>query len=212
MHNDFLSIGYLITHFSNVNTPLKTSLEFACAMEQTTGWDLSWGHTEELEAALCVCPVYSLIFASCLHIPVLSLSRCSPTERLCIARTCWMTAAAWPCWLWAFCCSPLCWSWLWLPTVAWPDTSSWACVSFPTAAPSTRTCPPHANGGLVQEAAVASGEAQRGRGRVVCGCRAGEERRIVYGYIMYSSLMIRVGLFESRFFFSKANFCRISFF
>lgn len=129
---------------------------------------------------------------------LLLFSRCSPMEHQCIAQTCWMTAAAWLCWLWAFCCSPLCWSWRWLPTVAWPDTSSWACVSFPTAAPSTRTCPPLAAGGVMQGAAVASRELWRGRGRAVSGCKRG---RFVYGCNMYPCLMTRAGLFECGSFF-----------
>lgn len=109
---------------------------------------------------------------SFIHIPLpLLLSRCSPTELLCTVQTCWMTPAALLCWLWAFCCSHLCWSWHWLPSAAWLDTSSWACVSSLTAAPSTRTCPPRATGGEVEEAAATSRELQRGRGRVACGCR-----------------------------------------
>lgn len=130
--------------------------------------------------SVCVCPVHSLTFASMLlliHSPLLLLCRCSPMEHLCIAQTYWMMPAVWLCWLWASCCSPLCWSWLSLLTVAWPDTSSWECVSFPTAAPSTRTFLPHANGKLMQEAAVARREPQTGRGRGVYGCRRGEERR-----------------------------------
>lgn len=101
------------------------------------------------------------------------LSRCNPTGRPCIAQTCWTTPAAWPCWWWASCCSPLCWSWLWPPIADWPDTSSWACASFPTAGPSTRTCLPRATGGEAEEAAAAERAAQTGRGRVVCGFRMG---------------------------------------
>lgn len=110
----------------------------------------------------------------------LSLSRCSPMEHLCIVHTCWMTLAASLCWSWAFCCSPLCWFWLSLHTADWPDTSNWACVSFPTAAPSTRTCPPHATGAMA-EAAVASRAVQRGKAKVVCGSRRGQADCIWYG-------------------------------
>lgn len=106
---------------------------------------------------------------------LLLLSRCNPTGRPCIAQTCWTTPAAWLCWWWASCCSPLSWSWLWPPTADWPDTSSWACASFPTAGPSTRTCQPRATEGGAQEAAVADRAAQTGRGRVACGFRTGQE-------------------------------------
>ncbi|CAG01562.1 unnamed protein product [Tetraodon nigroviridis] len=73
----------------------------------------------------------------------------SHMEHLCTAPTCWMTPAAWLCSWWASCCSLLFWSWRSLRTVAWPDTSSWACALFPTAAPSTRTSPPRVAGALV---------------------------------------------------------------
>ena len=131
--------------------------------------------------------------------PLLLLCRCSPMEHLFIAQTYWMTVAVWLCWLWASCCSPLCWSWLSPPTVAWPVTSSWECVSFPTAVLSTRTFRPHANGKLMQEAAAGRREAQTGRGRGAYGCRRGE---VVYGCNMHHCLMMRVGLIGS-FFLSK---------
>lgn len=114
-----------------------------------------------------------------IHLPLL-FPRCSPMEHPCFAQTCWMTAAVSLCWWWVFCCSPPCWSWLSLPTADWPDTFSWACVSFPTAVPCTRTCPPHAARGPTREAAVASGGLPRGRGRgrAAYGCRRGEKRKV----------------------------------
>lgn len=106
--------------------------------------------------------------------PFALLSRCNPTGRPSTAQTFWTTLAAWLCWWWASCCSPPSWSWLWLHTADWPDTSSWACVSSPTAGPSIRTYPPRVSEGEAQEAAVADKGPQRGTGRVVCGFRTAQ--------------------------------------
>lgn len=114
-----------------------------------------------------------LMFLSAFTHVFLRFSRFSHMERLCTALTCWMTPAVWLCSWWASCCSPLFWSWRWPLTVAWPDTSSWACASFPTAVPSTRTSPPPVAGALGQEAAVARKVPLRGRGRVVFGFKKG---------------------------------------
>lgn len=147
------------------------------------------------------CPQNSL----CLHVSsftphlLLLLSRCSPMERPSTAQTCWMTPAVWLCWWWAFCCSPLCSSWHSPHTVDWPGTSSWACVSFPTAVPSIRTCPPHASGVLVQEAAVASGALQRGRGRVACGFRTGQEDCIWLSYVSLEFSCLSLDFFKANF-------------
>lgn len=106
------------------------------------------------------------------------LPRSSHTGRPCTAPTCWTTPAAWLCSWWASCCSPLSWSWHSLRTVAWPDTSSWACASFPTAVPSIRTCPLSVARALGREDAAARTAPQRDRGRGVCGfeksfCKSG---------------------------------------
>lgn len=99
------------------------------------------------------------------------LSRCNPMGRPSTARTFWTTLAALHCWWWASCCSPPSWFWLWLHTADWPDTSSWACVSSPTAGPSIRTYPPHVSEGEARKAAVADKGPQRGTGRAVSGFR-----------------------------------------
>uniref|UniRef100_A0AAY5KMS2 Transmembrane protein 88 b n=1 Tax=Esox lucius TaxID=8010 RepID=A0AAY5KMS2_ESOLU len=93
--------------------------------------------------------------------------QCSPTVHPCIVQTCWMTVAVWPCWWWASSWSPPSWSWLWLPTAAWPVTFSWASASFPTAELSTRTCPPRTT---AEGSAVASLGPRNGRGKAVSGC------------------------------------------
>lgn len=120
-----------------------------------------------------------------LHLHLL-FSRCSPTEHLFSAQTYWTTQAVWLCWWWVFCCSLLCWSWPSLPTVVWPDTSSWACVSYPTAALCTKTCLRHVTRRPMEKAVVVKRAHQRGREREAFGCkkilseweegRKGEER------------------------------------
>lgn len=104
------------------------------------------------------------------------LSRSVPTGRLPIAPICWRTAAAWLCWWLASSWSPPCWSWRWLRTAAWPDTSSWACASSHTAGPCTRTCPPPSTAAWAPAAAAAGVElAVAERERSGCEVKVGEK-------------------------------------
>lgn len=131
--------------------------------------------------------------------------RCNPTGRPSTAQTCWTILAAWLCLWWASCCWPPSWSWLWLRTADWPDTSSLACVLSPTAGPSIRTCLPHVNEGEAREAAVADKGLRRGTGRVVCGFR--KARKVEYGPCLYNVYLWHCALFSS---YSPINvFCFI---
>lgn len=129
----------------------------------------------------CFAAVPKLLLFPCALTRVLLivlLSRFSHTGHPCTALTCWMTPAAWLCSWWASCCSPLSWSWHSLRTVAWPDTSSWACASFPTAVLSIRTCLLSVAGALGREDAAVRKVPPRETGRGVCGfeksfCKSG---------------------------------------
>lgn len=106
------------------------------------------------------------------------LSRSAPTGRPPTAQTCCLTEAAWLCWWWASSWSPLCWSWRWLPTAAWPDTSSWACASSRTAGLCTRTCPPPSTVASARAAAVVEMELMVvGRERSGCEMKVGGRGR-----------------------------------
>lgn len=131
--------------------------------------------------------------------------RCSPTEHHYTVQTCWTTQPASPCWWWAFCCSPLCWSWRWQLIAVWPDTSSWVCASSPTAGLCTRTCPPNAIRSKVRGVALVNRMQWRDRGRVASGCRWEEWRGGLYMIILSSFLLYNEIYFYMSFFCSHCK-------